>query len=299
MTDKPGINLTKFTGELVEYDEEKLKNSLFKSGASDSEVRQVLEVITPMIYEGMSTQHLYKLAFRQLKKFADSLAARYSLKQALMDLGPAGYYFEKWVANFFTNYGFDTMTSQLIPGMAVKHEADVIARKGGDTFWIECKFRNTPESKISVTTPMYLLSRIKDISVKTYDLFGEQRKFTKGWLVTNANLTSDSIQFGEYYGIEMLAWDYPKGRSVKNLVDHQALYPITCLTTLTQKEKEELLAMNCIMVKDLRKDTHYLDKLNLSERKRRTVFREICDLIDKKTITKTINLAPKFNNKRE
>lgn len=286
------LNLTKYTGELVPFEENKLRDSLIKSGASEHEAAQVMSQVKPLIYEGMSTQHLYKLAYRHMKKLADSLAARYSLKQALMELGPAGYYFEKWIASFFQNFGFQTLTGQLIPGMAVRHEADVIARKGSDTFWIECKFRNTPDAKISVTTPMYLLSRIKDISVKEYKLFGELTKFTKGWLVTNVNLTSDSILFGEYYGIEMLSWDYPKGRSIKNLVDQKGLYPITCLTTLTQKEKEALLSMNCIMVKDLREDTQFLDRLHLTPRKRHTVYREICDLIDKRKIPKSVNLEP-------
>ncbi len=175
------------------------------------------------------------------------------------------------------------MTSQLIAGVAVTHEADVIAQKGNETFWIECKFRNTVDAKITVTTPMYLLSRIKDISVKEYELFGGKARFSKGWLVTNAYLTIDSIHFGEYYGIDLLSWDYPTGRSLKNLVDQKALYPVTCLTTISQKEKEVLLAQSCIMVKDLMVDAGYLDKLNLSGRKKKTIFREVCELAESKS----------------
>ena len=279
-TDVTTIRLSKFSGELVTFDKEKLKGSLYKSGASREEVGQVIDEIIPCLYDGITTRSVYQLAFKHLKKVRDSLAARYSLKRALRDLGPAGYYFEKWVSKFFRNYGYETMTSQLIEGAAVTHEADVIARKGEDTYWIECKFRNTVDAKISVTTPMYLLSRIKDISVKEYELFGEKTRFSKGWLVTNAYLTTDSIHFGKYYGIDLLAWDYPEGRSIKNLTDQKALYPVTCLTTISQKEKEILLSLNCIMVKDLMADMSFLDKLSLSQQKRKAIYREVSELAE-------------------
>ncbi len=275
------IRLSKFSGELVPFEEEKLKGSLYKSGASREEVKQVIDEIIPCLYDGITTRSVYQLAFKHLKKVRSSLAARYSLKRALRDLGPAGYYFEKWVANFFRNYGFETMTGQLIEGAAVTHEADVIAKKGEDTYWIECKFRNTVDAKITVTTPMYLLSRIKDISVKEYNLFGEKTTFSKGWLVTNAYLTTDSIHFGEYYGIDLLAWDYPAGRSIKDLTDKKALYPVTCLTTISQKEKEDLLAQSCIMVRDLMADSSFLDKLSLSRQKRDTIYKEVTELVER------------------
>lgn len=279
--DATSIRLTKFEGGLVPFDQDKLKGSLYKSGASREEVRQVIDEIIPCLYDGISTRSVYQLAFRHLKKVRSSLAARYSLKKALRDLGPAGYYFEKWVADFFRNYGYETMTGQLIEGVAVTHEADVIAKKGEDTYWIECKFRNTVDAKISVTTPMYLLSRIKDISVKEYNLFGEKTTFSKGWLVTNAYLTTDSIHFGEYYGIDLLSWDYPEGKSIKNLTDKKALYPVTCLTTVSQKEKEMLLSLSCIMVKDLMANGSFLDKLNLSQQRRKIISREVSELVEK------------------
>lgn len=280
----PPIHLSKFSGEQIPFDLEKLRVSLYKSGAKREEVEQVIEEILPSLYEGMSTRSLYQLAFKQLKKIANSFAARYSLKKALRDLGPAGYYFEKWVARFFHSYGYKTMTGQLIPGLAVMHEADVIAQKDRETFWIECKFRNTVDAKISVTTPMYLLSRIKDISVREYELFGGKAMFSNGWLITNAYLTTDSIHFGEYYGIRMLSWDYPSGASIKNLVDQKALYPITCLTTITPKEKEVLLAASCIMVKDIMENEHFLDRLALSKKKRRSVLNEVCELAESNTL---------------
>lgn len=260
-----GIKIKKYSGELIDFDVEKLKYSLSRSGASEIEIEEVLDKMQPQIHDGMTTKTIYQLAFNQLKKVSGTLAARYSLKRALLDLGPAGFYFEQWVAKFLQNYGYETLNNEIVQGEAVTHEADVIAKRGKDLFWIECKFKNTISSKITVTTPMYLLSRIKDISVRSYNFFGKEEKITQGWLITNVYLTSDAVAFGEYYGIKMLSWDYPINRSIKHLVDQKALYPITCLTSLSKREKEYLLSKGYILVKDLHNQIGLGEKQDLFE----------------------------------
>lgn len=270
----------KYSGELTDFDIEKLRISLGKSGASDIEIEEVLECMGPQIHDGITTKALYKIAFRQLKKVSGTFAARYSLKRALRDLGPAGYYFEKWTSKFLQSYEYDTLENQIIQGNAVAHEADVIAERNGKMFWIECKFRNTVDAKISVTTPMYLLSRVRDISEKAYNLFGREQQFSQGWLITNAYLTSDSILFGEYYGIKMLSWDYPAKKSIKNLVDQKALYPITCLTTSTKREKDYLLERGCILVKDIMENPEVLENNRvINPRNKNKILREVSELV--------------------
>lgn len=272
--------VTKYSGELTDFDLEKLRISLSKSGASEIETAEVLESMKPHIHEGITTKALYKLAFRQLKRVSGTFAARYSLKRALRDLGPAGYYFEQWTARFLQSYGFETIENQVIPGHAVSHEADVIARNNKELLWVECKFRNTVDAKISVTTPMYLLSRIKDISGIDYEIFGEKQAFSQGWLITNAYLTKDAMDFGEYYGIRMLSWDYPAGKSIKNLVDQKALYPITCLTTMTKREKDFLMSKGCILVKELYENPQKLDNNFVFEKRNKAkILQEVKELV--------------------
>lgn len=274
-----GIQIKKHSGELTEFDDEKLRYSLSKSGASEIEIEEVIEKMQPHIHDGMTTKTIYQLAFNQLKKVSGTLAARYSLKRALLDLGPAGFYFEQWIAKFLQNYGYQTLTNEIVQGEAVSHESDVIAKRGNDLFWIECKFRNTISSKITVTTPMYLLSRIKDVSVRSYNFFGKEEKVTQGWLITNVYLTSDAIAFGEYYGIKMLSWDYPVNRSIKHLVDQKALYPITCLTTLSKREKEYLLSKGYVLVKDLHEKQGLFENNMLNKRNKSKVLREVNELV--------------------
>lgn len=68
----------------------------------------------------------------------------------------------------------------------------------------------------------------------------------QGWLVTNTRFTEDAINYGKSVGLTMLSWDYPKNNGLKANIDKLSLYPITTLTTLTKKEKIQLINENII-----------------------------------------------------
>lgn len=273
------MNIKNNAGETVEFEISKLENSLRNSGAGEQSLQRVLETILPKCFDGITTGELYRMAFEELKKISNSVAARYSLKKALLELGPAGFYFEQWIARVFQNIGYKTETGQLIKGHAVTHEADVIAKKDDKTYWVECKFRNAEDTKISVTTPMYVLSRIKDISDIQYNLFGTKTEFTAGWLITNTYFTKDSVAFSEYYGLRLLSWDYPKDKNIKSLVNQNALYPITCLTTLDGKQKQKLLEEKCVLAKELFNNQNLLNILELNDEKKSEVLKEARELM--------------------
>jgi len=274
------MQVKKYSGELVEFDVRRLKGSLSKSGASPDVVEEVWETMKPMVYDGISTRDLYKLAFRLLKREADSFAARYSLKRALKDLGPAGYHFEQWVAKLFNHADYQTLTGQLLTGNSVTHEVDVVAQKGDELLLVECKFRNTEDAKITVTTPMYFLSRVNDFDGRTFSFFGKDGHFTAGWLVTNAYVTTDSIDFSPYYGLHLLSWNYPEESSIKRRVDNAGLYPLTCLTTINKAEKDSLLTQGCILVKDILDDIAQLDTLDCAPRKKKRIIEEATELVN-------------------
>ncbi len=245
------MQVKKHSGELVTFNPESLKNSLRKSGANAQQVEEVFERILSEMYEGITTRLLYEKAFAYLKQYRRAFAAKYSLKKALRDLGPSGFYFEKWVCSLMQYLGYQSISGQTLQGHAVTHEIDVIAIKDEDFNIVECKLRNDPEAKISVTTPMYFLSRMKDVSDIHYHYFNKSRIITKGWIITNAYFTKDALDFGAFYGIEMLSWDYPQDKAIKNLTDDGNLYPITCLTVLKDIQKMLLLDNNIILVQSL------------------------------------------------
>lgn len=275
------MRVKKYSGEMAPFDESSLRLSLTRSGASEKEVDMVYAAIKGYLYDGITTKELYQIAFDTLAKQKDSYAARYSLKRALRELGPEGFYFEKWVTRLIQEDGFQATSGVTIQGHAVTHEIDVIAMRDDRMLAIECKFRNDPDAKISVTTPMYFKSRKEDISGISYNFFDKSSEFTEGMMITNAYFTSDSIAFGEYYKIKLLSWDYPKGKSLKVLVDDNAEYPVTCLVNLSENEKALLLKNDCILVKDLLAMPDILTTLAVSEEKQKRILKEAKELVNK------------------
>ncbi|MBQ0118085.1 MAG: restriction endonuclease [Flavobacterium sp.] len=270
----------KFSGEAVSFDPEILKISISKSGATSEQVEQVFNTISPQIVDGMTTRALYELAFDALKVIKKSFAARYSLKKAMRDLGPEGFYFEEWITKLFRQIGYQSISGQTLQGDAVTHEIDVLAVKGDEMHLCECKFRNDIDAKISVTTPMYYLSRFNDLKNNTYTFFGKELKPHKCWLVTNAYLTTDSIKFAEHYNIGIISWDYPVNSSIKYQVDSTAFYPITCLTTLSDENKKFLLSKDVTLVKEIFENPKKLEHLKFSAEQISEILEEAKELID-------------------
>ena len=272
------IRVKKQDGELTSFNAKSLRNSLIQSGASPTEVDLVYEKVTQDMYDGIGTKELYGRAFAELKKVRRSFAARYSLKAAIKQLGPEGYHFEKCIAKIFQKQGMDAVTSQTLQGCAVTHEIDVLAAKNDELWICECKFRNDDSAKIGVTTPMYFLSRFNDLKPNTFDYFGKQLRPAYGCLITNAHFTSDSIDFANYYAVELLSWSYPEDRNIKSLTEKFGLYPITCLTTLNEMQKQMMLSKNCLLVREIVDNPVLLEHFNFKPEIRQEILEEATEL---------------------
>ncbi|UGS21572.1 restriction endonuclease [Flavobacterium cyclinae] len=274
------MKVTKYSGELVHYDEQKLINSLRKSGADQSVAETIVKEIESELYEGIPSKKIYKRAYQLLKNISNVHAARYNLRTALLGLGPAGFFFEKFIAKLMQELGYQTKINTFLQGKCISHEIDILLLKNDLVTLVECKFHSGQDAKSDVKVPMYILSRFNDVKDRKYDLFSAKRNISKCTIVTNNRFTSDAIQFGECSGMNMLSWDYPQKNGIKELVDTYKVYPITCLTTLTKAEKEKLLILECITVEDLILHPNNLKNIELSRNRIKNVLKEANQLIN-------------------
>jgi len=277
------MKVTKFSGEVVVFDREKLKLSLKKSGADEETVSKVMQYIEGELYEGIPTKKIYRLAFQHLKSFSNVHAARYNLRTALQALGPAGFFFEKFIARIFEFDGYKVQTNLLLEGKCVSHEVDIVIRKREEVAMVECKFHGSQDAKTDVKVPMYILSRFNDLKNNSYDLFHSSVEFNECWIVTNNRFTDDAIKFALCSNLRLLSWDYPPEKSLKKRIDEQQIYPVTCLTTLTANEKDKLLVQNIITANELIQQSDWLRKIGLSANRIKNALREanqLCNLIN-------------------
>lgn len=258
------IQIRKFDGEIEEFKVEKLKNSLRRSKASENEIDEIVKSIAPSLYDGMPSKDIYKKAFSLLKKHNRTSASKYSLKRAILDLGPTGYPFERLVGALLRYKGFQTKIGAILQGECVSHEVDVLAEKDGNTYTVECKFHSDPKSISNVKVPLYIHSRFLDIQKRWNKDPKKATHLKQGWLVTNTRFSEDAIDYAKCVGLQLLSWNYPENNGIKQNVDKFALYPITTLTALTKHEKDLLIENNIILTKELYESSFILDKISVS-----------------------------------
>jgi hypothetical protein len=276
------IQITKATGEKETFQSEKLKQSLQRAGANNELINSIVLEIESWITEGVTTKKIYAKAFALLRKKRNGYAARYSLKNALMELGPTGYPFEHFVGQIFEIQGFETQVGQLVQGQCVQHEVDVVASQNHTQYLVECKFYNTQDKHANVQVPLYIRSRVNDIEAKRKQL-PEYNGYTfYGWIVTNTRFTTDAMDFGKCSGLHLVSWDYPKGHSLKDMIEQYRMFPITALTELNKREKQQIMDKGVVLCRQIVSNPKVLEDIGIKKPKIIKVLDEANDLCTEK-----------------
>ncbi len=271
----------KASGEKERFRPEKLVRSLVKAGASKRLATQIANEVKLEIWNGITTYEILGLALEKLKARKESvLMLKYDLKRALLSLGPSGYIFEKFISNLLKKYGYETETNVTLDGRCVSQEVDVVARKNGKSFMIECKYHNKRGIKTDLKVAMYTYARFLDL--KEY--------FDGAWLICNTKCTSEAIKYCRCVGVRNTSWAYPPDNwSLESMIERKALYPITILQTLDREERNLALHSDIITVEDaLTGGPEALISAGINKKKAFSAMKEIKALIESYNFNKYV-----------
>lgn len=273
-TVKKKILIIKESGETAEFSDTKLRASLMRAGASNQQIDSIIEQIESKLHPGISTRSIYKQAFSLLKESSRHLAARYHLKRAIMELGPSGYPFEKYIGEILRIQGYEIKIGEIVQGKCVQHEVDVLASKDQHQLMVECKYHNQPGHICDIKVPLYIHSRFTDIVAQWNKTNNDPNIHYEGWVATNTQFSQDAIQYSTCIGLKLLGWNYPAKGSLKSLIDSLGLYPITCLTSLTAHEKQELLDKKIVLCREIQDNQKLLDGLHIKSGRQSIILQE-------------------------
>ncbi len=271
---KQDLIITKASGERDIFSEKKLRWSLQRAGANGEQINKIIDDISGKLYPGISTRKIYTLAFKLLRGSSRPSAAKYQLKRAIMELGPSGFPFEKFVGEIMRSQGYQVKVGELVKGQCVQHEIDVIAVRDNTQLMIECKYHNLQGTICDVKIPLYIQSRFKDVESQWIKAVDGKITNYQGVVVTNTRFSDDAIQYGTCAGLRLIGWDYPSKGSLKDQVDSQGLYPVTCLTSLTKREKQYLLDRKIVLAQELYNNKHLLMEARISPARMDSVVEE-------------------------
>lgn len=269
--------IVKANGQKEPFSEEKILQSARRAGVPKEALDDMLEHIKNNLYDGMRTSEIYQHILEYLTKNSHFHSkAQYSLKQAIMDLGPTGYPFEDYVARILQEEGYMTSVRNVLRGKCVTHEVDVVAEQvtnGKKRIMVEAKFHNKLGIKTDVHVPMYTWARFQDLLVNTH--------FDEVLLITNTKATTDAIAYAECMGMRIISWEHPHQGNLMQLVQKHALHPVTTLTSLSLTQKQMLLEKGTVLCKDICQKKDVLKDIFLSDTELAQVYEEsliVCSL---------------------
>jgi hypothetical protein len=261
------MQVVKRSGEMEEFDPNKTFASLMRAGIPSNEADRVIEQLRPCLYEGISTDEIY----RRINQLLDERKrVRFGLKKAIMDLGPDGYLFEDFIARLFQEMGYEVRTRQMVPGQCVQHEIDVLIKKGPLRHMVECKFHNSQGIKCSIQTALYTYGRFLDIA--------HAHGLESPWLVTNTHFSSDVMRYASCMNMHLLGWRYPEKEGLETLVERYRLYPITILD-VRRSDLRTLMQHGLVLARDILNEKEKVRRL-LQRSDVQNMFDSVAELIE-------------------
>lgn len=280
MNAQKNIEIIKANGTKQIFSEQKLLRSLRRSGASIKTAKNITDKIKNTIAQGMRTSDIYRQAFRLLRHGKTRpVAQRYNLRRAIMELGPEGSFFEKFTGEIFRALGYQEVEiGALIDGWCVQHEVDVSARKDNKHTLVECKFHNSPGYKTDLKVALYVKQRFLDIEKKHQRDNPTEGFCYEGWLMTNTKLSTQAIKFSNCAGLKVVGWGYPKIGNLEDLILQTKIQPITVLTTISARHKQQLLLKDIVLCRDIFNNQKILREIGIQNEKINIVLQEIQDI---------------------
>jgi len=233
------MRVVKRSGEIEEYDPCKAIRAILRVGISRDDADSILEALKPHLYDGMTTEELY----RHIKALLPSCQAmKYSLKKAVMIMGPDGHAFETLMARLFRELGYTVEVRQILKGRCVTHEVDLVIYKNGVKGAVECKFHNTLGTKSGIKDALYTWGRFQDLK--------DVNDITVPWLVTNTKFSSDVVHYAKCVGMRTICWKCSEHQGLEKLVERVNIYPITILD-IRRREHRTLLNHDFVICRDI------------------------------------------------
>ena len=240
--------ITKASGDKVKFNRKGYEDSLKRVGLSLAEAKEISSQVYQDLYPDVSSEIIFQKTHLILKKKNKIFAAKYSLKRAIMNLGPGGYFFERYVAAVLAYYGYQTKFNQFVWGRCVEHELDIVAERDHKKFLVECKFHQQSGQASDLKVALYTWARFLDLK--------EAQKFYEPVLITNTRCTSEAIKYAQCVGLKIIAWRYPSGQeNLEHYIESKKLYPVTVLTSLTNYLNKRFREENIVLVQQLLKFT--------------------------------------------
>jgi len=269
------------TGEREPFSFQKVYRSARRAGASGVLAKEIAKTIEREAFSGIKTSEIFERVRKMLLRGAPRPALKFSLKKAMIKLGPTGFPFERYIGEIFSRMGYKVKLNQEVPGYCCRfYEIDFIAEKDGLIYIGECKYRHLAGGKVHSNVALSNYARFLDIEKGKF--LNETKLKFKSLLVTNAKLTKKATDYSECVGVELLGWNYPKKKGLEYLIESKKLYPITILPSLKRNLADVFAQRRMMLAEDILRINvrKFAKKTGISLKRLESLAKEARTLLD-------------------
>lgn len=249
--------IKKSSGKFENYSPEKIRKSLLKSGLETTYAEEIEHELAKTLGPNeTSTEDIFNKAKEIVFRKSTFAGINYSLKNAIIKLGPGGFVFEKFIAKALETENYYTETNLHLEGVCIKHEIDVRGKKNGYTMLAECKFHHNQDIINDVKVALYVKARMDDLKNNPVNQFNDY------YLISNTSFSKDAIKYSQCAGLKLLGFNYPQEKTLYKLIEEGKHFPITCIPWLKKSDIQFLLEQGVILIRELYSRIDLLYQLN-------------------------------------
>ncbi len=243
------VSVTKADGAKQLFDKEKVVRTCLRMGATRKVAEVVAERIEANVYEGIETSRILQMIFKELRKFKPAVKHHTDLRRAL-SLMKSKPDFEQFIRIVLDEHGYEVTPNQIIRGKCVEHEVDAMARKDGETYFVEVKHHFNYHTPTGLDVSRIARAVLEDFT-EGFKLGLNSVRIDKAMIVCNTKFSGHAKRYAECRGIQHIGWNSPLNNGLQTLIGERKLYPITYLKGLKTTTIEKLASAGVILLRQL------------------------------------------------
>jgi len=243
------VFVTKADGRKELFDRGKVVRTCLRMGAARQVAETVAKKIETSLYDGIETQKILQMIFRQLSRHEPVVKHKIDLRKAL-SLMKSKPDFEFFIRALLSEHGYEVTPNQIVNGKCVEHEVDAIARKDGLTYIVEVKHHSNYHVLTGLDVSRVARAVFEDVT-EGFELRLNSLKIDKAMIVCNTKFSEHAERYAECRGIKNIGWNSPPDLNIQTMITEKKLYPITYLKGLTITTTERLTQAGIILLKQL------------------------------------------------
>jgi hypothetical protein len=233
-------------------------------GASREVAVQIAQEVENSLYNDITTQTILKKIFNLMRKDKPAVSHLFDLKHGISLMEPKPE-FEVFVRVLLVHSGFQVKPNTILRGLCGEHEVDAIATKDGVTYLVEVKHHNNYHALTGLDESRIARAIIEDVE-DGYKSGAAKIKIDNAMIVTNTRYSEHAVNYGCCRGILQVGWTSPEGSGLRDIVEKNKLYPLSCLRGISTEARLRLVEAGIVLIKQLAvQDYRYVErKIGLS-----------------------------------